>query len=104
MDVKRSLVSLHVFAFLMVGLAGCWSGDGTSTRLSAGLGDGGGGDGGASALQFRIDEGGQINAFYRQDQVAAHLLARSSAKPRLLAVFPAGNSGTGLGSTIRRGR
>jgi len=50
----------------------------------------------AAALSFRMDAGGQINAFYRQDKVAAHLLARSSTKPRLLVVFPAGNSGTGL--------
>ncbi|CAH2809127.1 MAG: Glycogen debranching enzyme [uncultured Paraburkholderia sp.] len=50
----------------------------------------------SSALSFRMDTGGQINAFYRQDKVAAHLLARSSTKPRLLVVFPAGNSGTGL--------
>jgi len=49
-----------------------------------------------AALSFRMDAGGQINAFYRQDQVAAHLLVRSSTKPRLLVVFPAGNSGTGL--------
>ncbi|KNH04749.1 Glycogen debranching enzyme [Candidatus Burkholderia brachyanthoides] len=50
----------------------------------------------SSALSFRMDTGDQINAFYRQDKVAAHLLARSSTKPRLLIVFPAGNSGTGL--------
>ncbi|WP_175711099.1 hypothetical protein [Burkholderia ambifaria] len=49
-----------------------------------------------AALSFRMDAGGQINAFYRQHQVAAHLLVRSSTKPRLLVVFPAGNSGTGL--------
>ncbi|MBN3841493.1 hypothetical protein [Burkholderia sp. Ac-20349] len=49
-----------------------------------------------AALSFRMDTGGQINAFYRQDNVAAHLLVRSSTKPRLLVVFPAGNSGTGL--------
>ncbi|WP_322078103.1 hypothetical protein [Burkholderia cepacia] len=49
-----------------------------------------------AALSFRMDAGGQINAFYRQDKVAAHLLVRSSTKPRLLVVFPAGNSGTGL--------
>ncbi|WP_175833943.1 hypothetical protein [Burkholderia cenocepacia] len=49
-----------------------------------------------AALSFRMDTGGQINAFYRQDKVAAHLLVRSSTKPRLLVVFPAGNSGTGL--------
>nr|WP_323119066.1 hypothetical protein [Burkholderia alba] len=78
-----------MFAFLIMGLSGCGNDDGTSTRPPV--------DGGASSsLQFRIDEGGQINAFFRQDRVAAHLLARSSAKPRLLAVFPAGNSGTGL--------
>ncbi|MBZ5793003.1 hypothetical protein K8353_23035 [Burkholderia contaminans] len=50
----------------------------------------------SAALSFRMDTGGQINAFYRQDKVAAHLLVRSSTKPRLLVVFPAGNSGTGL--------
>jgi hypothetical protein len=50
----------------------------------------------SAALSFRMDAGGQINAFYRQDQVAAHLLVRSSTKPRLLVVLPAGNSGTGL--------
>ncbi len=50
----------------------------------------------SAALSFRMDAGGQINAFYRQDKVAAHLLVRSSTKPRLLVVFPAGNSGTGL--------
>ncbi|NTX22143.1 hypothetical protein [Burkholderia cepacia] len=49
-----------------------------------------------AALSFRMDAGGQINAFYRQDKVAAHLLVRSSTKPHLLVVFPAGNSGTGL--------
>ncbi|VWB32623.1 hypothetical protein [Burkholderia metallica] len=49
-----------------------------------------------AALSFRMDTGGQINAFFRQDKVAAHLLVRSSTKPRLLVVFPAGNSGTGL--------
>ncbi|WP_321784606.1 hypothetical protein [Burkholderia pyrrocinia] len=49
-----------------------------------------------AALSFRMDTGGQINAFYRQDKVAAHLLIRSSTKPRLLVAFPAGNSGTGL--------
>ncbi|OXH88738.1 hypothetical protein CA831_16390, partial [Burkholderia multivorans] len=49
-----------------------------------------------AALSFRMDTGGQINAFFRQDKVAAHLLMRSSTKPRLLVVFPAGNSGTGL--------
>lgn len=50
----------------------------------------------STALSFRMDTGGQINAFFRQDQVAAHLLVRSSTKPRLLVVFPAGNSGTGV--------
>ncbi|EGC97807.1 putative lipoprotein [Burkholderia sp. TJI49] len=49
-----------------------------------------------AALSFRMETGGQINAFYRQDKVAAHLLVRSSTRPRLLVVFPAGNSGTGL--------
>lgn len=66
---------------------------------------GGGGDGGSdgnstptnsSLLAFQMQAGGQTNAFYREGNIAAHVLMRSSTKPRLLVVFPAGNSGTGL--------
>lgn len=51
---------------------------------------------GGPALAFQMSAGGQTNAFYREGNVSAHLLMRSSTKPRLLVVFPAGNSGTGL--------
>ena len=41
-------------------------------------------------------EGLNLNSFVRQGPVAAHLLLRSGHDPRILAVFPAGNSGVGL--------
>ena len=50
----------------------------------------------AATLAFEMNAGGQANEFFRQGPVAAHLLMRSSTKPRLLVVFPAGNSGTGI--------
>ncbi len=51
---------------------------------------------GAEPLAFRIDEGQNINLFLRDGPVAAHVLLRGGAQPRILVVFPAGNSGTGL--------
>lgn len=50
----------------------------------------------APALQFRIDEGRNINSFFREGAVAAHLLLRSGTDSRILVAFPAGNSGVGL--------
>jgi hypothetical protein len=47
-------------------------------------------------LDFRIDEGQNLNSFVRQGPVAAHLLLRSGTEPRVLVAFPAGNSGIGL--------
>lgn len=47
-------------------------------------------------LAFRIDEGRNINAFFRQGPVAAHLLLRAGTDPRVLVGFPAGNSGVAL--------
>jgi hypothetical protein len=49
-----------------------------------------------SALQFQIDEGRNVNSFFREGTVAAHLLLRSGTNPRILVAFPAGNSGVGL--------
>ncbi|HET9863162.1 MAG TPA: hypothetical protein VFP37_06945 [Steroidobacteraceae bacterium] len=50
----------------------------------------------AAPLTFRIDEGRNINSFFQQGPVAAHLLLRSGSEPRILVAFPAGNSGVGL--------
>lgn len=50
----------------------------------------------AQALQFRIDEGSTTNAFYQHGPVAAHVLATSGTRPRLLVAFPAGNSGVAV--------
>lgn len=50
----------------------------------------------AAPLAFGIDEGRNVNAFVRQGQVATHLLLRSGDSPRILAAFPAGNSGVAL--------
>lgn len=47
-------------------------------------------------LRFRIEEGRNLNAFYRQGEAAAHLLLTSGERPRVLVAFPAGNSGVGL--------
>jgi hypothetical protein len=49
-----------------------------------------------SAVRFRVDEGLNINSFLRQGPVAAHLLLKSGADPRILVAFPAGNSGVAL--------
>jgi hypothetical protein len=59
-----------------------------------------GGDRGNEAagqtLSYSLVEGRNLNAFYRDRDVAAHLLLRSGENPRILAAFPAGNSGVGL--------
>ena len=47
-------------------------------------------------LRFQIEEGSNLNAFYRAGPVAAHLLLRSGNDPRILVAFPAGNSGVAL--------
>jgi hypothetical protein len=47
-------------------------------------------------LSFDVDEGLNLNSFLRVGPVAAHLLLRSGADPRILVAFPAGNSGVGL--------
>jgi hypothetical protein len=47
-------------------------------------------------LSFDVDEGLNLNSFLRDGPVAAHLLLRSGADPRVLIAFPAGNSGVGL--------
>ena len=53
-------------------------------------------------LAFRIDEGRNINSFFRKGPVAAHLLLRSGTEPRLLVAFPAGNSGVGVPISLAR--
>ena len=50
----------------------------------------------ATPLSFRIDEGRNLNSFFRDGPVAAHLLLRTGTEPRVLIAFPAGNSGVGL--------
>lgn len=50
----------------------------------------------APELAFQLTEGQNINAFVRDGKVAAHLLLRNGADPRILVAFPAGNSGVGL--------
>lgn len=47
-------------------------------------------------LNYSITEGRNLNLLYRDGPVAAHIVARSGTMPRLLVVFPAGNSGVGL--------
>ena len=57
-----------------------------------GIGD----PGSETRLSFDVDEGLNLNSFLRDGPVAAHLLLRSGADPRILIAFPAGNSGVGL--------
>jgi hypothetical protein len=48
------------------------------------------------ALRFEIREAQARNYSYRRGAVAAHLLSRSGASPRILVAFPAGNSGMAI--------
>ena len=50
----------------------------------------------APELGYQLVEGQNLNAFVREGPVAAHLLLRNGADPRILVAFPAGNSGVGL--------
>ena len=47
-------------------------------------------------LAFGVQEGNLRNYFYRQGPVAVHLLTRSGTEPRVVAAFPAGNTGIGV--------
>lgn len=68
-----------VYAILMIGcLAGCASHPG------------------APELQFAIEDGAIRNEFFRDGPVAAHVVLKSAAAPRLVVAFPAGNSGVGV--------
>ncbi len=72
-------------------------------RSSSGGAAGGGGDrggagsaGGEETLTFKLVEGNIANHFFRHGAVAAHLLATSGEKARLVTAFPGGNAGIGL--------
>ena len=47
-------------------------------------------------LEFAVDDALNTNRFLREGPVAAHLLLRAGAEPRILIAFPAGNSGVGV--------
>ena len=47
-------------------------------------------------LSFSILEGNTHNRFWKDAAVAAHVLARSGRRPRLIVAFAAGNEGAGL--------
>jgi hypothetical protein len=48
------------------------------------------------ALHFQVQQGPNLNYFLREGTTAAHLVLRTGPNPRLLVVFPAGDSGTGV--------
>ena len=50
----------------------------------------------APELQFAIEDGAIQNEFFRDGPVAAHVVLKSAAAPRLIVAFPAGNSGVGV--------
>jgi hypothetical protein len=64
--------------------------------LAATQGAGAESPGSSERLAFDVNEGLNLNSFLRAGPVAAHLLLRSGADPRILVAFPAGNSGVGL--------
>lgn len=47
-------------------------------------------------LSFSIVEGNTHNRFWKDNHVAAHVLARSGQRPRLIVAFAAGNEGAAL--------
>jgi hypothetical protein len=51
---------------------------------------------GNARLAFEVREGLNINSLVREGDVAAHVVLRSGAEPRILIAFPAGNSSVGL--------
>ena len=50
----------------------------------------------APELAYRLREGENLNLFVREGPVAAHVLLRDGADPRILVAFPAGNSGVAV--------
>lgn len=50
----------------------------------------------SAPLRFAVRDGNLDNHFYRDDEVATHVLLRSGHAPRLIASFPAGNTGLGV--------
>ena len=51
---------------------------------------------GSEPLRFSVSEGRIQNEFFREGEIAAHLVLTSGSAPRLVVAFPAGNSGTAL--------
>jgi hypothetical protein len=49
-----------------------------------------------AGLRFFVSEGQSVNHFIRQDGISGHLNLRTHPRPRLIAAFPAGNSGAAL--------
>ena len=47
-------------------------------------------------LNFQLEEGRNLSAFYRSGSNAAHVIASNGNQPRLITAFPAGNSGIGF--------
>jgi hypothetical protein len=58
----------------------------------------------APRLAFHVTAGGFLNYFLREGPVAANLVLRSGADPRILIAFPAGDSGVGIWFAPQRGR
>jgi hypothetical protein len=54
-------------------------------------------------LDFEVTQGRILNRFLRTGPVAAHLLLRGGAEPRIVIAFPAGDSGVGLWFARRAG-
>ncbi|TWB41143.1 hypothetical protein [Nitrospirillum pindoramense] len=57
-----------------------------------------------AGLSYGVAEGRNINQFVRAGDVAAHLVLRAGADPRVIVAFPAGNSGVGLWLDVPQGQ
>lgn len=50
----------------------------------------------SSELNFTLQEGRNLSAFYRNGSTATHVIMSNGNQPRLITAFPAGNSGIGV--------
>ena len=92
----RFRVLVGVILVIMAGLwgatadPGCWKPEKRSAATPTPV------ESTPEALRFSIREGDIDNHFVRRGPAAGHLLLRSGTAPRIIAAFPAGNSGTAV--------
>ncbi|UAA38710.1 hypothetical protein KIH87_18935 [Paraneptunicella aestuarii] len=83
--------SFFFSAFLLLVMSGCSASDAVSQKEHARATEKP-----SSELNFTLQEGRNLSAFYRNGSAAAHVIMSNGNQPRLITAFPAGNSGIGL--------